>query len=538
MSSGPHAFARCGLFFVFASMLACSSSSDGGGVTPGGDNDAGADAGADATPAFDGAVITELPSDAKGASLGKGFVTSADIAAADGGTVTSYDGRLSVVLAAGALSADATVTITTIMSSAPGGLGPAYLLDSGGVSFTVATISGNFGPMDLEGTAPDAIELASQGDDGTWTIAGGATVTPTTDGSGDPIGGTISAQVTHFSPWAMLWGWQLQPLEADVATSDHLQLVVTVCQKGQDTSSGQVTLLPVCLPDPDPVEMTPYVNGEAGGDSTVGTVVVDPASAQAVDSISYTAPAAVPSPATVAVSATMKPAYVKTGIQLVSHVTVQSQPHGTIRVVAFNGNYSATLDRGQGDIQYDHGTISTFLKLHFQLTGPSYVDRVTWGLDKSANLEVKGFLYWQDDLTYADPSAGDIRSTLACQPQTLSLPWTDPDVQLNSGVTLTYRPESKDFLLHFFGGPLRNCHESLVDFPDDPDSREVDHDDDDGSWLGPDLSMILTPGADPNRLEGTSVLTLNVGEGTPDAPVGVSVEADVDLQGTFANALQ
>jgi len=516
------AFAVAALALLLA---ACS-----GGGTSGDDVDKGPDAvtGTEVTPGYDGTVVTGLPSDATGASLGKGFVTTADIAAADGG-------------AAGALSADATVTITPITNSAPGGLGPAYLLNSGGVPFTAATLTGTFGPSDLEGTAPEAIELASQGADGTWTVAGGATVTPKTDASGNAVGGMVSVQVTHFSPWAMLVGWQLQPLVADVAAGGKVQLFLMNCEANPDPSANPDTLMPQCRQEDHDylqITMTPSVNGKPGGDSTVGTVAVDPASGTMPNSITYSAPAAVPSPATVDVSDALTFPYLKNVGILVSHVTVQAQPHGTIRVMAFNGAYSSTDDRGQGDIQYDNGVISMFLRLRFQLTGPSYVDRVTWGLDKSANLEIKGFLYAQDDLTYSDPATGDIRSTLACQPQTLSLPWTDHDVQMNSGVTLTYRPGSKDFLLHFFGGPLRNCHESLVNFPDDPDSREVDHDDDKGSWLGPDLSVILPAGADPNRLTGTFHLALQMGEGTAAAPVGVRVEVDIDLQGTFANARQ
>ncbi len=528
---------------VVVAALALVLAACAGGGTPGADVPAGADAatGTEVTPAYDGTVITELPSNATGASLGKGFVTSADIAAADGGTVTSYDRRLSVTLAAGALSADATVTVTTITNSAPGGLGPAYLLDIGGVSFTAATITGTFGAMDLEGTAPEAIELASQGADGTWTVAGGATVTPKTDPSGNPIGGTVSAQVTHFSPWAMLAGWQLQPLVADVSTGEKLQLFLMNCEANADPAANPDTLMPQCRQEDHDylaITMTPAVNGKQGGDSSVGTVTVDPASGTMPNSITYTAPAAVPSPATVDVSDTLTFPYLKNVGILVSHVTVQGQPHGKIRINSFNASYSATDDRGQGDLQYDNGQFSMYLGLYFQLTGPSYVDRATWGLDKSANLVVKGFLYTQDDLTYSDPNGGVIRSTLACQPQTLSLPWSDHDVQMNSGVTLTYRPGSKDFLLHFFGGPLRNCHESLVNFPDDPDSREADHDDDNGSWLGPDLSVILPAGADPDRLSGTFQLALNLGEGIPAAPVGVRVEVDIDLQGTFANAQQ
>jgi hypothetical protein len=528
-----------GLSAPLVAVALMTAACSGGSGTSGGDAVAGADGvtgtevtdtvtGTEVTATYDGTVLTGLPSTAKGASLGKGFVISADLVAADGGTVTSFDGRLCVTLAPDALSADATVSITMIENAAPGGLGPAYELDAGGVSFTSATITGTFGEADLVGTAPGAIRLASQGADGTWTAAGDATVTPTTDVSGNPTGGTVSVVVTHFSPWTMLWGWQLQPTDTDVPTGSTALLTVIGCWNEQDTFAGQWTGTP-CKPDDMQYLIVASVNGIEGGNSTVGTVTVNPATDPVTHSVTYHAPSAVPSPATVAVSVVLKVAGSSTKLELISHVTVTAQPHVWIEVTTLGGSYSTTTDRGNGDLEFDNGTVSMVLDVRAQLDGPSIADGVTWGLDKSADVVVSGLVVWQDDLTYSDPAGGAIRSVLACQPQRMSLPWTDEDVMMNSGITLEYRPASKDFMLTVFGFPLRKCHEELVDFPDNPDSREVDHDDWNGHWLGPAYKVVLSPGSDPNKLKTSVSLALQ-----PPIHVG----AIIDLAGTFANARQ
>lgn len=47
-----------------------------------------------------------------------------------------------------------------------------------------------------------------------------------------------------------------------------------------------------------------------------------------------------------------------------------------------------------------------------------------------------------------------------------------------------------------------------MDFPDNPDSREVDHDDWNGHWLGPAYKVVLSPGSDPNKLKTSVSLAL------------------------------
>ena len=68
-----------------------------------------------------------------------------------------------------------------------------------------------------------------------------------------------------------------------------------------------------------------------------------------------------------------------------------------------------------------------------------------------------------------------------------------------------------------------------MDFPDNPDSREVDHDDWNGHWLGPAYKVVLSPGSDQNKLKTSVSLALQ-----PPIHVG----AIIDLAGTFANERQ
>jgi hypothetical protein len=505
---------------------------------------AGMDAGANVNPAADGSALPVLPADSVGTPLAAGLVVFAPIDSASGGMVTSEDGRLEVSFAPGALIADTTVTITPITNSAPGGIGPAYRLDSGGVAFTSATITASFGATDLDGTAPAALEFAYQGANRSWTLPPGATLTTTTDAAGTLTGGTLSVPTSHFSDWSLVAGWQLTPLEADVDVQGTLQLVVKNCQPDEYPGTDLVSLVSFCAPLTGMYPVIWSVNGKEGGDSTVGTITGNPVSSTASATAIYAAPTTVPSPATVAVSAAVTP-LANAGAHsqkyvLVSHVTVQSQPHASIIARAVGGSASTTVQVDSSNTNHISYSVNLNEELHAKLRGPFPQGNGTWlwTLDSSASLDVVGSSYTEDE----HQSMGDIDGTTSCDTQSFSLPSTDHDVQMDyTYVQLLYRSASNDFVLSFAGAKLRDCHVVLIDSASDPASREVALDATEDSFARPieaaeNVHVTFPAPADPNRIQTTATVTEPYGEGTTVSPLSLSIAVDIDLAGTFASA--
>lgn len=127
-------------------------------------------------------------SDASGAAI------SASIGTA-GGLVRSADGRVTLRIPAGALTADTVFTIVPASSAPPGAIGRAYDLGPEGTPFMVpATITVSYDAA-LLGTLPgDAVVLATAAN-GTWTPQPGSLI--------DPNAHVVSALTTHLSQWAI-----------------------------------------------------------------------------------------------------------------------------------------------------------------------------------------------------------------------------------------------------------------------------------------------------------------------------------------------
>lgn len=113
-----------------------------------------------------------------------------------GGTVVSEDGRLTVVIPEGALTAEAAVRITETSDVPPGALGHAYAITPDDLELHVpVTISLRYEDGDLPPGDVEAIDVAFVvGDE--WVSAGFASP------EDDPK--AVSAYSTHFSRWALV----------------------------------------------------------------------------------------------------------------------------------------------------------------------------------------------------------------------------------------------------------------------------------------------------------------------------------------------
>jgi hypothetical protein len=146
-----------------------------------------------------------------------------------GGTLQSADGRLSVIIPAGALSTSQTIQVQPITNQAPGGKGPAFRLTPHGQSFAKpVTIRFQYTEKDLAGTFAEALGIAYQSEKGTWKIAGAVTH--------NAVAKTVSVETTHFSDWSFFEAISLDPAYRVIDPGQSAQLAVRYVVRRADDS--------------------------------------------------------------------------------------------------------------------------------------------------------------------------------------------------------------------------------------------------------------------------------------------------------------
>jgi hypothetical protein len=153
----------------------------------------------------------------------------------EGGTLQSPDGRLQVIVPAGALSTGQTFQAQPITNQAPGGKGQAFRLTPHGQQFAKpVTVRFRYTEKDLAGTFADALGVAYQSDKGTWKIAGAVTH--------DAAAKTISVQTTHFSDWSFFEAISLEPAYRVLDPGQNAPLAVRCVVPKKD---GSDLLVPI-----------------------------------------------------------------------------------------------------------------------------------------------------------------------------------------------------------------------------------------------------------------------------------------------------
>jgi len=252
-----------------------------------------------------------------------GPATTATIGPA-GGALTSDDGLFAIDIPAGALESDTEITIQPITNTAWGGVGDGYRLTPDGLTFVEPVdLVFDVAPEDLAGGHPAFLQVAYQDGEGFWYALNSSAY--------DEAEGTLAAQTTHFTDFSQIGGTQIRPASASVATSGVIDLNVRLCQ--QEQFDELTSLLYSC--DEELVPLGTFsnwsVNGVAGGNSAVGTVV-----AIGSNSARYTAPSSVPQSNPVAVSVRARTP--RTTQTLVCNITIGGTWYGT-----------ATADFGDGE---------------------------------------------------------------------------------------------------------------------------------------------------------------------------------------------
>ncbi len=218
--------------------------------------------------------------------------TSATIGAA-GGSVAAPDGKLVVIIPAGALAADTVIGVQPLTNMAHGKVGAAYRLTPNGQTFAKpVTLKFSYTDQDLAGTAAEFLGGAFQTADGYWQWLGAATV--------DAVAKTASVASSHFTDLSAVANLQLMPAEKVVKVRRSVSLKFVACY---DTNAELAPLGYACITNPSIAPATGTVvsqwavNGNPGGGGAFGTV-----SGAGVAAL-YTAPDNEPLPNTVAVSA-------------------------------------------------------------------------------------------------------------------------------------------------------------------------------------------------------------------------------------------
>jgi hypothetical protein len=208
-----------------------------------------------------------------------------------GGTVVADYGRLSLTFPPGALSAETSVTVTPVAGHAPGALGNAYTIETGGAVLAAPVVmTFSYSSRDLLGTTAALARLAFQDTSGTWNLVTGTVH--------DATHQTLTVETTHFSTWAAVVGWRLEPTEAATKVGTSLPLTIKHCWPTPLPNTDLVPLLNECQPGTATRTTPPRVDGIPGGNSSVGTVTDN------VTVLNFTAPAMLPAldPITVVVS--------------------------------------------------------------------------------------------------------------------------------------------------------------------------------------------------------------------------------------------
>ncbi len=221
---------------------------------------------------------------------------------AAGGTISSADGRMDLIIPPGALSSDVAITIQPITNECPGGLGAGYDFLPNGTKFsTPATLVFHYADSDVNGTDPDLIYYATQDSSHAWDVDIEKDV--------DTVAKTISYDVHHFTGKSFLKGLtifasggKLDYQQSETGTLILQQYVKDPELAGdpQSTDDDELPPLPVSKPIPAQ-QITSWI---VVGGSQNGTI------SGSGNQVTYTAPAKISTDKTILVSVTVRKAIV------------------------------------------------------------------------------------------------------------------------------------------------------------------------------------------------------------------------------------
>jgi hypothetical protein len=145
----------------------------------------------------------------------------------EGGSFTSSDGRIRLLVPEGAVSKKTNFSIQPTTNLMPNGNGRAYKMEPSGINFQKKLqVIFYYTDNETQGNPPDLLGIAMQDDKGRWSIVNRAVT--------DTATRTITADIRHFSTYVnFLWA-KIEPASARVKINGSIRLKITAILPGTD----------------------------------------------------------------------------------------------------------------------------------------------------------------------------------------------------------------------------------------------------------------------------------------------------------------
>ncbi len=177
----------------------------------------------------------------------------------NGGTVTSADGKVTLVIPVGALSSTQNIAIisSTDSNTCPQKVGTLYSLMPNGLQFSKpATLTLPYDTT-MIGASAELVGVAYLDIDGSWYGV--------TGGSVDTVHRTVTVPISHFSNWSANLSFEITPASSVVLTGTSLGFEVNQVGRPANDPSGQ----PVKLSNPFALVAAVWKVNGTGGNATV-----------------------------------------------------------------------------------------------------------------------------------------------------------------------------------------------------------------------------------------------------------------------------
>ena len=218
-----------------------------------------------------------VPTD-KGTPVGTPVSKSID---SQGGSLSSADGRITIIIPAGAVTTATNISIQPVTNKVTNGIGLAYSLLPEGLTFSKdVTVKFSYTDNDLNGGRPEVTFIAYQSVDGIWHAKTNTVI--------DKNNHTAITSTNHFSTWAILESFVLQVDKNIIGTNEIANLKVV-----------QIDDLLTSLNDPSG-EIP--IGGSSSNNDLKWTLIGQGGLASSGYSAIYTAPSTLPSTSMVTVS--------------------------------------------------------------------------------------------------------------------------------------------------------------------------------------------------------------------------------------------
>ena len=215
----------------------------------------------------------------------------------DGGSFTSSDGKVNLIIPEGAVSKKTTFSIQPVTNLMPNGNGKAYQLEPSGIQFQKPVqLLFHYDPEESEDSMQLLMAIAMQDDKGQWHGLNEFTL--------DTVAKTISGNINHFSIWATFDQLKLKTMPGGnrlkVKKTQLLGIWGVFADKEEKDSRG-LSKLKIMK---SPLFGAWFVDGFIKGNAEVGTLEKGIVAESDAKYNEYTAPANVPdkNPVTISVN--------------------------------------------------------------------------------------------------------------------------------------------------------------------------------------------------------------------------------------------